>query len=157
MPAGAGAISARLLCAYRRTRYGAADAAVRIGQRSPAMDAVLARHHARCGVFVTAWNPYSRRMPDAWNRRMQVLLRQRLRRCTVLAAGGGSGRWHEDHLLVLAPPPLVAHLARQFRQNALVVVRRGVPASLLLLAAGPVLRDQCTCSGFGSCMICSAR
>ena len=38
----------------------------------PRMDALLARHGARCAVFVTAWNPFSRRMPAGWNRRMQA-------------------------------------------------------------------------------------
>lgn len=127
-------VSPRLVRAYRRTTYRAGEAVVRVGHRCAALDALLARHHAGCAVFVTAWNPYSHPMRDGWNRRMQARLRQRLRRCVVLPACGGLGRWREDHFLVLAPLPPVARWGRIFRQNAVVVIRRGGPARLHLLA-----------------------
>ncbi len=126
-------VSPRLVRAYRRTIYRAGEAVVRVGDRCAAVDTLLARHHAGCAVFVTAWNPYSHRMPDGWNRHMQERLRQRLRRCVVLPACGGLGRWQEDHFLVLAPLPPVARWGRIFRQNAVVVIRRGEPARLHLL------------------------
>jgi len=125
-------VSPRLLGAYRRTTYRAGDASVRIGRRSPVMDALLARQHARCAVFVTAWNPFSRRMPEGWNRRMQQRLVERLRRRTVLPASGAAGRWHEDHVLVLAALPWTMRLARVYRQNAVVTVRPGGRARLHL-------------------------
>ena len=40
--------------AYRRTEYEAAGAIARIGRRSAAVDALLARLGARQGAFVTA-------------------------------------------------------------------------------------------------------
>jgi hypothetical protein len=67
-------LSARLFNAYRKTSYTAGKVEVWIGRRSPAMDQLLATHNARAGVFVTAWNPLSRRMPPGWNRRMQERL-----------------------------------------------------------------------------------
>lgn len=156
--AQARSISPGLLRAYRQTRYCAAGAVVRIHQHAPAMDALLAQHAARFGVFITAWNPYSRRMPDGWNRRMQRELRQRLRRRIVLPASGGWGRWHEEHLLVLAPLPVVTRLARRFRQNALVWVRPRVPARLHLIEGmRQCSSGQCDCRSSGCCIICSAR
>jgi hypothetical protein len=123
-------LSPRLLNAYRRTRYAAGPAEVRIGRRSPSMDRILAGHRARIGVFVTAWNPFSRRMPAGWNKRMQARLRERLRRCVMLAAEGVWRSWREDHFVVLTAPAFVLRLARQFRQAAVVIVRRGQPAAL---------------------------
>jgi hypothetical protein len=131
-------VPAGLLAAYRRSTYTAGDAAIRIGvhigHRSAAMDALLCRHHAMAGVFITAWNPYSRRMPRGWNDRMQRALRGRLRRWPVFPARGGAPGWREAHFLVLAPPEPVFGLARLFRQNAVVVVRRRRVAGLAWVA-----------------------
>ena len=131
--AACGAISPALLRAYRATAYVAAGAVVRIGRRSDAMDALLVRAGSRQGVFVTAWNPLSRRMPEGWNRRMQLCLAARLRRCVCVPAEGSLRRWHEAHLLVLGNPRPVLRLARVFRQCGVVVVARGQPARLVLL------------------------
>jgi hypothetical protein len=124
-------VSAKLLKAYRQTSYVAGNAEVRIARRSSAMDALLSAHGARIGVFVTAWNPWSRRMPPGWNRRMQMLLKQRVRQYSTFPAEGSWRRWHEDHLLLLAEPRIASRVARQFRQVAVVVVKRGQPAALM--------------------------
>src|SRR5690348_16448290 len=116
---------ARLLRAYRRTSYAAAGVVVRIGRR-----ASLAW---RSAVFVTAWNPRSRRMPDGWNHRMQQRLRERVRRCETLEADGRLGRWHEAHLLVMADVRPMLRLARIFRQRAIVVAQRQQPAKLVMI------------------------
>jgi hypothetical protein len=115
-------ISPRLLRAYRETEYRACGLVVRIGRRSPLT-----------GVFITAWNPYSRRMPEGWNHRMQSGLRERLRRFKTQPADGVLKRWHEAHLLVAAEPRPVLRIARVFRQRAIVVLQRGKPARLVLL------------------------
>jgi hypothetical protein len=125
-------VSPRLLRAYRQTTYCAGGIAVRIGRRSRGMDVLLRQHSVRQAVFITAWNPFSHRMPDGWNRRMQQGLAERLRRRTVLPASGGAGRWHEDHLLVLGGEAWVVRLACRFRQNAVVAVRLGGAARLHL-------------------------
>jgi hypothetical protein len=127
-------VSPTLLRVYRRTRYTAAGITLRIGRRSAGIDALLGRLAARDAVLVTAWNPFSRPMPDGWNRRMQARLRERLRGWRTLSAEGGLGCWQEDHLLVIAPLPPVRVLGRLFRQNALVAIRRRAPARLVLLA-----------------------
>ena len=135
-----------LLRAYRRTAYAAGGAVARIGRRSPALDALLARHGGRAGAFVGAWNPYSRLMPPGWNRRMGEALRRHARRLPHVSGEGtaqeGTGRtWREEHLLVVADPRRVAVLGRRFRQAALVVARRGQEARLLPLAGRGGSRD----------------
>jgi len=124
-------IPARLLRAYRQTDYRALGSVVRIGRRAP--DAVLVHLGGRAGGFVTAWNPFSRRMPDGWNRRMQRRLCERLRRLAVLPSEGSLGRWREAMLLVAGDPRLLARLGRIFRQCAIVVVQGGRCARLVLL------------------------
>ena len=50
------------------------------------------------------------------------------------AEGEGRARgWSERHLLLAADPRRAAVLARRFRQSAVVVVRSGAPARLILL------------------------
>ena len=125
-----------LLAAYRRTDYEADGAAARVGRRSASVDALLRYLGARQGAFVTAWNPWSRRVPAGWNARMTARLREASRRLPA-AEGEGRGRgWSERHLLLAADPRRAAALARRFRQNAIVAVRTGAPARLALLRGG---------------------
>jgi Protein of unknown function (DUF3293) len=128
-----GAVPPRLLRAWRATDYRVDTVLVRIGRRSAAMDALLARIGARTGVFVTAWNPLLRAMPAGWNRRMQRSLSERLRRYVSLPAGGSLRRWHEAHFLVAADKRPVVRLARLFRQRGVVLVTRHQTARLALL------------------------
>jgi Protein of unknown function (DUF3293) len=121
-----------LLRAYGKTCYEAGGIEVRIGCRSPAMDRMLLLRGVREAVLVTAYNPYSRVMPRGWNERMQVRLAQRLRRRSTLAAEGSWRCWSEAHLLVFGDVRLARPMARLFRQNAIVIVRLGQPARLLL-------------------------
>jgi hypothetical protein len=101
---------------------------VRIGRHAP--DALFASLGSSTGIFVTAWNPRSRRMPDGWNRRMQQRLRERLRRSVVLPADGSLGQWHEAHLLVSGDLRPILRLVRIFRQYGVVCVQRGCAARL---------------------------
>lgn len=124
----------RLLRAFRATRYEAGGVAIGVGERSAAMDALLARHGARRAAFVTAWNPRSRRMPRGWNERMQRALRQAASG-RVLAEGVGRGRcWAERHLLVAGDPRWLRALARRFRQHAILAIAAGAPARLVTAA-----------------------
>jgi hypothetical protein len=120
----------RLLRAYRQTRYSAGGVVVRIGWRPP--DALFDQIGSREAVFVTAWNPRSRRMPLGWNARMQRRLAERLRRFAVIPADGTLGHWHEVHLLVVTDVRRMLRLARIFRQLGVVAMRRGRPARLVL-------------------------
>ncbi len=128
-------LPASLMRAFARTRYEAGGATVRIGRRSPALDALLRRAGAREAAFVTAWNPFSKPMPRGWNDRMQARLRKALG-ARVIADGWGSGQaWAERHLLAAGPPRRIASLARRFRQHAIVAVAPGRPARIWLARA----------------------
>jgi hypothetical protein len=121
---------AALGAAYARTDYEAGGIVVRIGRRSAAMDALLRAHGVGEAGFVTAWNPFSRKMPRGWNERMNARLRESVRG-RVLSEGWGRGRgWVERHLLLAGNPRRLTKLARRFRQNAVVLVAPGRPARL---------------------------
>jgi hypothetical protein len=126
-------VSARLLRAYRLTTYEGGGVEVRIGRRPPGLDCLMRRYKTRQAVFITAWNPLSRRKPENWNRRMQDRLLARLRHDRSIAAGGELGRWREEHVLIFGDPRRGLVLARQFRQRGFVVVSRGSQARLRLL------------------------
>jgi hypothetical protein len=121
----------RILRAYRLTRYWVAGTEIRIGRRVP--DVLFERLGTPRGTLLTAWNPLSRRMATAWNERMQRRLRCHLRRAVALDAEGSLHRWHEAMLLAGGPPQLAIRLARRFRQSAVVQLRRGAKAQLILL------------------------
>ncbi|WP_270936339.1 DUF3293 domain-containing protein [Falsiroseomonas oryzae] len=122
---------AALRSAYARTAYEAGDIVARIGRRSAALDALLLARGVRSAGFVTAWNPFSRKMPPGWNARMLDRLRQAARG-RVLAEGWGRGSgWAERHLLVAGDARRLAVLAARFRQHALVAVAAGRPPRIV--------------------------
>jgi len=124
------ALPPAMCAAYARTEYAAGGVAARIGRRSAALDALLRAKGARHAGFVTAWNPFSRRMPRGWNERMLARLREAARG-RVLAEGWGRGKgWAERHLLIAGDPRWLTQTARRFRQLAIVMVRPGHPARL---------------------------
>lgn len=125
------------LRAYRGAIYRIGEATGRIGRRSRGLDAALAALGAGQGVIVSAWNPMSRRLSAACNRRRAALLRRLVRGPVGKGKGhgpAGEGGWFEEHLLIPGPPRRALGLARRFRQAAVVWLRRGRPARLVLLA-----------------------
>jgi len=126
----------RMLRAWRATLFTLDGGAVlRVGRRSAAVDAVLARFGARQGVILTAWNPFGRRHPEGWNRRLAARLAQASRRFPSVRADGALGRWAEEGLLLAGDPRRAVPLARRFRQGGVVLLRRGARARLVLLAS----------------------
>ena len=123
----------RLIAAYRRSDYRIGDVVVRIRRRSAAMDLLLRRHGVRAAVLTGAWNPLSRRMAEGWNRQMDARLREHLRQYSWLPAEGGAGRWQEAHALVLGDERSALVLSRRFRQRAVVLLRRGQQARLVII------------------------
>jgi hypothetical protein len=124
-------LTPQLLRAFRATRYTAGPATARIGRRCPALDPLL---RCQAGAFITAWNPWGRRAPLGWNRRANRALLQRLRGMSCIAGTGEGRGWREEHWLVVTDPRRAAVLARQFRQAAVVTLRRDQPARLTVLA-----------------------
>jgi hypothetical protein len=115
--------SPALIGAYKATTYIAGCIQVRIGRRSGSLGQTV--------VFLTAWNPGSHKMPEGWNRRMQVRLRS-----LIPAALEGEGRfcrWHEEMLLTTIDKRRARVLARRFRQVAIVVAAPGQTARLVFV------------------------
>jgi hypothetical protein len=123
----------QLLRAYRASCYFAGVHAARIGQRAPCLDALLRSWRAREGVFIAAGNPFSRRHPDGWNARRHALLRERLRGLPYVEGQGGAKRWWETHCFIGVSVSRGKRLARLFRQNAMVALRRGAQARVIWL------------------------
>ena len=121
----------QLLRAYRASCYFAGSHAARIGQRAPALDALLGSWRVQEGVFIAAGNPFSRRMPEGWNARRHAALRERLRRLHYVEGQGGAKRWWEAHCFIGISVSRGRKLARLFRQNAMVALRRGSEARLI--------------------------
>jgi hypothetical protein len=128
----AGRVSPRLLSAYRKTAYRVAGIVVCIGQRCAAMDRLLAGRRVREAAFITAHNPFSRRMPRGWNDRMQSRLAESLAGRMPVTATGSWQRWSEAHFVVFGNWRPTLRMARRFRQNGIVIIRLRQPASLLL-------------------------
>ncbi len=124
-------ISPSLLRAYRQTCYQVSGIGIRIGRRCPAMDRLLLSVAAREAAFITAYNPFSRLMPLGWNLRMQTRLTAAMQRQQVLPAIGYWRRWSEVHVLAFVDARQARQIARRFRQNGIVIVRRGQPVRLL--------------------------
>jgi hypothetical protein len=112
-----------LIAAYRTTTYSAPGLEVRIGRRVTGLD--------RTVVFLTAWNPGSRKMQEGWNRRMQASLRELIP--TALEGEGRFRRWHEKMLLATIEKNRARVLARRFRQVAIVVAAPGQRARLVFV------------------------
>lgn len=121
----------QLLRAYRASCYLAGAHAARIGSRAPGLDALLRAWRVREGVFIAAGNPFSRRKPEGWNAHRHAALRERLRGLHYLEGKGGAGRWWEAHCFIGMDPRRGAVLARRFRQQAMVALRRGDRARLI--------------------------
>jgi hypothetical protein len=121
-----------LLRAYRNTRYEAAGIQIHIGIHSAATDRLLLTYGARSAALITAYNPRSRLMPLAWNRRMQARLLQALRLRRLLPARGFLRQWSEAHFLVFGDPRSIRWLARRYRQYAIVIVPLGQPPRLAI-------------------------
>jgi hypothetical protein len=120
----------QLFRAYRASCYFAGAHAARIGQRAPGLDALLRSWRAQEGVFIAAGNPFSRRHPDGWNARRHAALRERLRGLPYVEGWGGAKRWWEAHCFIGISVSRGRRLARLFRQNAMVALRRGGKARL---------------------------
>jgi hypothetical protein len=121
----------QLFRAYGASYYLAGAHAARIGQRAPALDALLGSWRVQEGVFIAAGNPFSRRMPSGWNARRHALLRDRLRRLHYVEGQGGAKRWWEAHYFIGISAARGRQLAVLFRQNAMVALRRGAKARLI--------------------------
>jgi hypothetical protein len=142
---------AHLLQAYQRTRYRvlceqeghAVVAEAIVDTLSAEIDALLRRHDAGSGVFITAWNPrsmpQSRTVNEVAHQRLGRDLRQLgIRQLPHLGVGDDPG-WEAERGILALDLPLADALALAvtYGQNAVVVVERGQPARLVLTELMP--------------------
>jgi hypothetical protein len=140
LPSTAMTIPDYLLTAYLSTNYCVdlpqGRVLLRIGERAPALDAILEAHEQEQWAFVTAHNPGSR--PDApgnADRHAELLSWVQARGLPWFAARSvaDDGGWPEEESLLIVG---LAHeearrLGRRFGQVAIVVGDFGGPALLL--------------------------
>ncbi|SAL13075.1 hypothetical protein AWB67_00219 [Caballeronia terrestris] len=135
-------LAAYMTTLYRIHTQPAID--VCIGETNAAVAALLALHRVESAVFVTAFNPLSRRLSDEQNAARQHKLAEYLdglKLATIEGAGiDPTGAWPaETSLLALGATSAKADdLMREFEQNAVVVIDRKGTVRLLL---HPQLRD----------------
>ena len=128
---------------YLRTTYRVTGVTppidIRIGELSPALDALLEKHAARAWAFITAWNPGSKKLDDAENRRRQQQLEADVKQGGyVFYRGAGvpdEKDWQaEDSLLVLGVDRVeVVQLGKKYEQVAVVLGSRGRVAELFFI------------------------
>ena len=138
-------ISEELIAAYQQTIYrvlldGASpDIDLRVGARSAAMDSLLAERGLECAAFISSCNPRSHALSVAENLMRMQQFEDRLQALgwSFLAALGvpDNDSWAaEASTLVLGMDAAAAgSLAREFEQNAFVLVTPKAPAELVLV------------------------
>lgn len=120
-------LTPELLRSYRLTRYRVGPLEARIGRR------VTGWPERGPVVLLSACNPGGRLKPAGWNDRMMTHLITHLQGVVWRPGVGQLGRWQERLVAVWMPVARALRLARLFRQNAVVVLRNGRPARLVLL------------------------
>lgn len=112
--------------------------ALRINQASEPLAKLLQQQKTDCAAFITACNPFSRKLDDATNAARQVELEKELRpRGLNFIEGEGrhpSGGWTEPSYLVLGLSLDEAkELGRRYEQNAVVWCGADAVPELVLL------------------------
>jgi len=132
-----------LVSAYKATDYVARNnggvVVIRVGHHSLAVDRLLARMGARNGAFITAWNPFGKGLSfeanEHWDRELKRYLSVHGFAVIEGEGRGRIGEWPpESSILAFEISRAEASaIGRRFRQNAVVYVRRGRPAELVML------------------------
>ena len=133
----------RFHAAYLATHYlvfaPGTTLTIRIGQHSAALDRLIISNGATTATYVTAFNPGSRQRGRnanlAAHRRLVALVRRLGWRHLAAEGRDPTGVWPgEASLLVFGLSAAAARqLGRRFRQNAIVVIRRGRAPELAAL------------------------
>lgn len=131
-------LSPELIAAYEQAEYAVFDRFVlKIGRRSPALDALLEAHGATSAAFITAANPRGERRSEEDNRAALAELEASLAYPFYRGEGRDpDGKWPaEPSLLVLGIARGEAEaLGRACRQNAIVFIEKGAAPELVMLA-----------------------
>ncbi len=122
-------LSAELLLAFADTHYIAhheAPFVMHIGQPCPELKELMADHNALSAAFITAWNPFSQKLPAKENKARQDELNANLKKRGLICLDGvgkhPSNNWPgEVSVLVLGLDLEAAKsLARYYEQHAFV-------------------------------------
>jgi Protein of unknown function (DUF3293) len=137
------ALRPQRIAAYLSAEYvvfGDPGMVLRIGEPSPALDALLDAEGAQTACYITAANPYGRRAAEEENVLATTALLEAQRRAGY-ACYAGEGRdpkrqWPaEPSVLVLGISLADAQvLGRSYEQNAIVFARKGGAPELVVLA-----------------------
>lgn len=136
------AIPAELLAAYLETDYrvgGDAPFVLRIGEESPALKQLHARHGVTASAFITAANPRSQPCSAAFNasRQQQLATELRQRQLAFIEGKGahpGNGWPPEASYLILGLGLAAARaLGEQWEQNAILFCAQDATPRLVLL------------------------
>ena len=132
-----------LVSAYKATEYVAHGdcwvVVIQVGHHSLVVDGLLVRMRARNGTFITAWNPFSKDLGfeanEHWDRELKRFLSVRGFAFVEGEGRGRTGEWPpEPSILAFGISRTEASaIGRRYRQNAVVYVRRGRPAELVML------------------------
>ncbi|MGY0632756.1 DUF3293 domain-containing protein [Luteimonas sp. A478] len=134
------ALSPALQQAYRATHYSVEAGSgldIRIGEHSPAADALMDAHHARRALLLSACNPFSEASSETANQLRHGLLDMAMRSLglAALPAEGRdpAGEWLPEAslLAVGTTPELELRLLCDYEQHAAVLLQHGRPAELL--------------------------
>ena len=135
-------LSPQLRAAYESARYvvfGDRGPVLRIGAPCPELDALLEDADAEAAAFLTAFNPgsvpRSGRENDLAFSELTALLDQSPYTCFPGEANDPADEWpHEPSILAVGIPRGEAEaLGRRFGQLAIVYIRKGGPAELVVL------------------------
>lgn len=125
--------------AYESTKFMVVDlpVVIEVNKKCIELDELLKQHNATEWAFITAWNPFSKALPDEENSRRHRELIQLVKEYPNWE-GEGVGTdpvWQpEKSLLILGIPKKEAiAIGIQFEQNAIVYGRINEPAELLHL------------------------
>ncbi|MBA2351881.1 MAG: DUF3293 domain-containing protein [Burkholderiales bacterium] len=130
-----------LAAAYRRTNYmvdhDGGSFAIRVGEASEEVDALLQQRAQTSWAYITACNPRSERLALEENQWRQTDLRNYLREMGYcIFAGRGVAQepgWppEESFLVIGISREAATMLATMLEQNAVVVGTQGAPAELV--------------------------
>ena len=135
-------IDAAMTQAYRETEYrvhGDEPSILRIGQNCAALAAVHKWHRVDCSAYITACNPYSRRVEDEANAKLHADLGQELRLRSLIAFEGvgqhPSNQWlgEASYLILGLTLEAAKALGNRLEQNAIVWSGADAIPQLILL------------------------
>jgi hypothetical protein len=135
-------IDRNMVQAYMETEYRVeADPPLilKIGQAHQGLAALHREHQVQTSVFITAWNPFSRKHPEADNNARHAAFKADLDALELVSVPGigqhPSNEWKgEPSLLVLGiSRQLAMDLGERLEQNAIVWCRPDAVPELVLL------------------------